>query len=68
MATTGFASKEAEVPWHAAYPPPRKAEVSSVSQTELLQMFRDGQKPGRDFILVDLRRSDHEVGSYISRP
>ena len=61
MAHPSPASKEAEVPWHSSYPLPRNTNVSSISRTELIQMFRDSQRPGKDFVLVDLRRSDHEV-------
>jgi arsenical-resistance protein 2 len=27
----------------------------------LLQWFREGKQPGRDFVLVDVRRTDFEV-------
>lgn len=59
--TTSASKTETETPWHAAYPAPRNASPSSISCAELLQYFRDGKKAGKDFILVDLRRNDHEV-------
>lgn len=49
-----------EVPWHAAYPAARSVAVS-LSRQELLQWFRDGKRVGKDFVLVDLRRTDFEV-------
>lgn len=49
-----------EVPWHAIYPTP-KCVVPSLPRHELLQWFRDGKKAGKDFVLVDVRRTDFEV-------
>ncbi|KAH8700205.1 Rhodanese-like domain-containing protein [Talaromyces proteolyticus] len=46
-------------PWHAAYPAPRRVATTLPSQ-ELLQWFRDGK---RDYVLVDLRRTDFEGGT-----
>ncbi|KAI9854644.1 MAG: hypothetical protein M1824_000230 [Vezdaea acicularis] len=56
-------SQKLESPWHAAYPVPKHANPPSIPRTELLQWFRDGQKPGVDFLIVDLRRMDHEGGT-----
>lgn len=50
----------AELPWHAAYPAPRGA-ASSILREELLQWIREGKQAGKDFLLVDLRRTDYEV-------
>lgn len=55
-------SQKATTPWYAAYPPP-KSDPASIRRTELLQWFHEGQKPGKDFMLIDLRRTDHEVSS-----
>lgn len=55
-------SQNTTAPWHAAYPPP-KSDPASIHRTELLQWFHEGQKPGKDFMLIDLRRTDHEVRS-----
>jgi arsenical-resistance protein 2 len=49
-----------EAPWHAAYPAP-KSEAVGMSQSDLLAMMQDGKEPGKDFILIDLRRNDHAV-------
>lgn len=48
-------------PWHAAYPSPTSIAVF-LSQATVLGWMESGEKiAGRDFVLVDLRRSDHEV-------
>jgi hypothetical protein len=54
------------LPWHAAYPAPRKAEPLGTKREEVLAMLRAQRKDQnssgtRDFLLVDLRRVDHEV-------
>lgn len=59
-------------PWHAAYPPPQNSNPASISRVELLQLLllhysSDGHenenKKKKNFVLIDLRRMDHEVGS-----
>ncbi|KAJ5083757.1 hypothetical protein N7456_013184 [Penicillium angulare] len=49
-------------PWHAAYPTP-KSTVPSISKVEVLNWLRDGRQSGKDFVLVDVRRTDHEGGT-----
>lgn len=51
----------AETPWHAAYPEPRNKNPDSISREKLLQRLEAGQESGKDFLLVDLRRTDYEV-------
>ncbi|KAH0349672.1 hypothetical protein KCU83_g5324, partial [Aureobasidium melanogenum] len=51
-----------EAPWHEAYPAP-KSEAAGISQSELLAMLEEGKEPGKDFVLVDLRRNDHAGGT-----
>ncbi|KAF2837687.1 arsenate reductase [Patellaria atrata CBS 101060] len=46
--------------WYDAYPKPRHESPSQISREELLERIRNGQKAGIDFILIDLRRNDHE--------
>ena len=53
----------AEAPWHAAFPPPKCTKPASITRSEVLEMFQNGKKAGKDFVLVDLRRMDHEVDS-----
>ena len=55
-------------PWHQAYPPPRNSNTPLVSRQELLLSFRDGKVAGKDFVLVDLRRNDHEVSDHTTLP
>jgi arsenical-resistance protein 2 len=56
-----MASSQRESPWYAAYPAARNQSPPSISRTELLQLFKDGKEAGKDFALVDLRRTDFEV-------
>ena len=48
-------------PWHAAYPTPKNRIPAIITRQEILSMLRAAGKPQKDFILVDLRRTDHEV-------
>lgn len=55
-------STSAAPAWHAAYPTPRSAEPGKMSREELLQLLKTkGKIAGQNFVLVDLRRNDHEV-------
>ena len=47
-------------PWHTAYPTPRSL-AGTICRLELLQWFKEGKEIGKDFVLVDLRRTDFEV-------
>ncbi|CAG8054951.1 unnamed protein product [Penicillium salamii] len=51
-----------EAPWHAAFPAPKSAP-SSISREELLQWTQEGKQAGKDFVLVDVRRTDYEGGT-----
>ncbi|OQV03048.1 Rhodanese-like domain-containing protein isoform 2 [Cladophialophora immunda] len=52
----------AQIPtWYEAYPKPRNQSPTAVSRQELLQWLQGGKVPGVDFLLIDLRRTDHEV-------
>ncbi|KAH6971030.1 Rhodanese-like domain-containing protein [Ilyonectria sp. MPI-CAGE-AT-0026] len=51
-------------PWYAAFPAPRESQPGGVTREELLKMLKGCDKfADRDFILVDLRRNDHEGGT-----
>lgn len=52
--------------WHEAYPNPRNQSPDVLERKELLARFEKGEKPGVDFLLVDLRRTDHEVNDFSS--
>lgn len=47
--------------WYDAYPKPRNHFPATVSRQNLLERLQQGGKPGIDFLLIDLRRTDHEV-------
>lgn len=48
-------------PWFEAYPAPKTAKSDTVTKEELRQWILGGEKSGKDFIVVDVRREDHEV-------
>jgi hypothetical protein len=51
-------------PWHEAFPKP-VITAPTVSRTEVLEWIRERRTQGADtkvdYVLVDLRRADHEV-------
>lgn len=53
-------------PWHAKYPAPQH-QPGSVTREAVLDMLQsDSLVAGRDYLLVDVRRNDHEVrDSYV---
>ncbi|KAJ5678671.1 Rhodanese-like domain-containing protein [Penicillium macrosclerotiorum] len=51
-----------EAPWYDAYPAPESV-APSLPRHELLEWFQAGRKPGQDFVLVDVRRTDFEGGT-----
>lgn len=75
--TSKIATKDSQPPpWHAAYPPPQNSNPASISRAELLQLLlihysSDGHeiknKKKKNFLLIDLRRIDHEVSSVLDR-
>lgn len=47
--------------WHAAYPAPRNTPAT-IRREDVLDMIKQGaETSSRDYVLVDLRRNDHEV-------
>ena len=57
-----------EKPWHANFPTP-KSELRSLSPDEVASMMQDEQKvAGRDYVVVDVRRTDFAVPILIHRP
>ncbi|GAB1313398.1 hypothetical protein MFIFM68171_03608 [Madurella fahalii] len=55
-------------PWYAAYPGPRSSEPKCITREEVLAMLKTQltdktPKSARDFVLVDLRRTDHQGGT-----
>lgn len=52
----------ADAPWHAAFPAPKDVELGALSREEVLEMVKGADKKDvQDFVLVDVRRNDHEV-------
>jgi len=52
------------IPWHAAYPSPRDAQLKSLTREQVLEMLKSGASVlGKDFLLIDVRRNDHEGGA-----
>jgi arsenical-resistance protein 2 len=58
-APSSTATKAEDVPWHANLPAP-KSTAASISRQDLLTLFSE-KTVGKDFVLVDLRRTDYEV-------
>ncbi|KAK5046906.1 hypothetical protein LTR84_007260 [Exophiala bonariae] len=52
-----------DTPWQAKFPTPRTKEPGAITRDELLARFESGEKGGQDFLLVDVRRTDHEGGT-----
>lgn len=66
--STMASASETPAPWHAAYPEPRNSKRETITREEVLDMMKNGGVAGRDFILVDLRRADHEVRTHLTYP
>lgn len=48
-------------PWHAAYPAPRNTPAT-IRREDVLEMIKQSaDTSSKDYILIDLRRNDHEV-------
>ncbi|KAJ9130440.1 hypothetical protein NKR23_g12202 [Pleurostoma richardsiae] len=55
---------EALAPWYAAYPAPRNSQPAAITREKLLKMIKGSESvAGKDFILVDLRRTDYQGGT-----
>ncbi|KAI9892620.1 MAG: hypothetical protein M1814_001313 [Vezdaea aestivalis] len=64
MATRNLSVSEqvVEKPWHAIYPAP-KTTAAVITRESLLSWMLEGKVAGKDFVLVDLRRTDFEGGT-----
>ncbi|KAM0420893.1 hypothetical protein ACHAPT_011282 [Fusarium lateritium] len=57
-------SPAAATPWHAAYPPPLNKTSAAMTRQAVLEMMKDSKNvAGKDYVLIDLRRTDHEGGT-----
>jgi arsenical-resistance protein 2 len=53
-----------QAPWYDAYPKPQNQFPSTISRGDLLSRLQQGEKPGSNFLLIDLRRTDHTVSYF----
>ncbi|KAK5289427.1 hypothetical protein LTR99_011258 [Exophiala xenobiotica] len=53
--------------WHEAFPNPRNQSPDAITREDLLERLQKDQKPGVDFLLVDLRKTDYQ-SLYYSLP
>lgn len=54
----------APAPWYAAYPAPDDTAPRSIARSEVLEMLKGkggDSVPGKDYLIVDVRRDDHKV-------
>jgi arsenical-resistance protein 2 len=59
-----MSSTDAAKPWHAAYPSPLGKTPAAMTRQEVLNMIKDSKNiAGKEYVLIDLRRTDHEVAS-----
>ncbi|KAK7598585.1 hypothetical protein V3481_000208 [Fusarium oxysporum f. sp. vasinfectum] len=64
VCSSKMASTDAATPWHAAYPPPLNKTPAAMTRQAVLEMMKDSKNiAGKDYILIDLRRTDHEGGT-----
>ena len=57
---------KAETQWYDRYPAVKSQDVAVLPRSDFLGMLNSGASPGRDFLLVDLRRNDHVVCNSLS--
>jgi len=51
-------------PWHAMYPAPRQSSPATIDRQQVLELLRsDVGTVKKDYVLVDVRRNDHEVST-----
>jgi arsenical-resistance protein 2 len=56
------ATTTSETPWHAVFPIPQ-SQPASISAADVLSRLQSRDEPGKDILLIDLRRTDHEGGT-----
>ena len=49
--------------WHENFPEPRNKTPIHISKEGVLRRLQAGNTHGKDYLLVDLRRNDHEGGT-----
>ncbi|KAI3571620.1 Rhodanese-like domain-containing protein [Fusarium oxysporum f. sp. albedinis] len=64
ICSSKMASTDATTPWHAAYPPPLNKTPAAMTRQAVLEMMKDSKNiAGKNYVLIDLRRTDHEGGT-----
>ncbi|KAG4267537.1 major facilitator superfamily transporter [Fusarium proliferatum] len=64
-----MASTDVATPWHAAYPPPLNKTPAAMTRQAVLEMMKDSKNiAGKNYVLFDLRRTDHEVAPTFAFP
>ncbi|KND89024.1 hypothetical protein TOPH_06310 [Tolypocladium ophioglossoides CBS 100239] len=57
-------TESSAAPWHAAYPPPTNKAPAGMAREMVLEMLKNSDSvAGKDYVLIDLRRTDHEGGT-----
>ncbi|KAH7230645.1 Rhodanese-like domain-containing protein [Fusarium redolens] len=64
ICSSTMTSTDAATPWHAAYPPPLNKTPAAMTRQEVLEVMKDSKNiAGKNYVLIDLRRTDHEGGT-----
>ncbi|KAK2685403.1 hypothetical protein QWA68_015970 [Fusarium oxysporum] len=64
ICSSKMTSTDAATPWHAAYPPPLNKTPTAMTRQEVLEVMKDSKNiAGKNYVLIDLRRTDHEGGT-----
>ncbi|KAF5618611.1 oxidoreductase [Fusarium sp. NRRL 52700] len=62
ISSSEMASTDTATPWHAAYPLPLNKTPVAMTRQAALEMMKDSENiAGKDYVLIDLRRTDHEL-------
>lgn len=57
-----MSAAETPAPWHTAFPAPTNQTPTTISREEVLGLIKQAQSK-KEFLLVDVRRNDHEGGT-----
>lgn len=55
---------DSSLPWEQIVPQAHCISPKSITRHEVLEMLEGDQKPGADFLLVDVRKDDHQVKEF----
>lgn len=54
-------STNSKAPWYAAYPTAHTQTPATINRAELFQLIKRSPNESKSYVLVDMRRADHEV-------